>query len=103
MNEKISKANKGIGLIKRLYHHLPRHSLLNIYKSFIRPHLDYGDVIYDQPYNETFKKRIESTQYNAALAITGAIKGISRVKIYNELGIESLSDRRWHRRLTHFF
>ena len=103
LNEKISKANKGIGLIKRIYHHLPRHSLLNIYKSFIRPHLDYGDVIYDQPYNETFKKRIESTQYNAALAITGAIKGTSREKIYNELGIESLSDRRWHRRLTHFF
>ena len=103
LNEKISKVNKGIGLIKRLYRYLPRHSLLNIYKSFIRPHLDYGDVIYDQPLNETFKKRIESIQYNAALAITGAIKGTSREKLYNELGIESLSDRRWHRRLTQFF
>ena len=78
LNEKISKANKGIGLIKRLYSYLPRKSLLNIYKSFIRPHLDYGDVIYDQPHNDTFCRMIESVQYNAALAITGAIKGSSR-------------------------
>ena len=78
LSEKISKANKGIGLIKRLYFHLPRKSLLSIYKSFIRPHLDYGDVIYDQPHNDTFCRMIESVQYNAALVITGTIKGSSR-------------------------
>ena len=103
VNEKISKANKGIGLIKRLYSYLPRNSLLSIYKSFIRPHLDYGDVIYDQPHNDTFCKMIESVQYNAALAITGAIKGSSRERLYKELGLESLSDRRWYRRLVYFF
>ena len=103
LNEKISKANKGIGLIKRLYSYLPRNSLLSIYKSFIRPHLDYGDVIYDQPHNDTFCKMIESVQYNAALAITGAIKGSSRERLYQEFGLESLSDRRWYRRLVVFF
>ena len=103
LNEKISKANKGIGLIKRLYSYLPRKSLLNIYKSFIRPHLDYGDVIYDQPHNDTFCRMIESVQYNAALAITGAIKGSSRERLYQELGLESLSARRWYRRLVYFF
>ena len=61
--------------------YLPRQSLLNIYKSFIRPHLDYGDVIYDQPHNDTFCRMIESVQYNAALAITGAIKGSSRERL----------------------
>ena len=35
-------------------------------------HLDYADVIYDQPHNESFCSKIESIQYNAALAITGA-------------------------------
>ena len=45
LNQKISKANKGIGTIKRLRNYLPRNSLLTIYKSLIRPHLDYGDVI----------------------------------------------------------
>ena len=51
LNEKISKANKGIGSINRLYSYLPRKSLLNIYKYFIMAHLDYGVVIYDQPHN----------------------------------------------------
>ena len=99
VKEKIAKANKGIGLIYKLAHVLPRQSLLTIYKSFIRPHLDYGDIIYDQPNNESFCNLIEKVQYNAALAITGAIKGTSQLKIYNELGIESLKFRRWFRRL----
>ena len=35
-------------------------------------------------------ERLESIQYNAALAITGAIRGSSREKVYQELGFESL-------------
>ena len=42
LSEKISKANKeGVGVIKRLYKCLPRDSLVNIYKCFVRPHLDH--------------------------------------------------------------
>ena len=93
----ISKANKGIGIIKRLSHTLPRKYLITIYKSFIRPHLDYCDVIYDQPNNESFCSKIERIQYNAPLAITGAIRGTSQTKLYNELGLESLKFRRWFR------
>ena len=52
---------------------LPRTSLITIYKLFARSHLDYGDIIYDQTFNETFHQRIESIRYNAAIAITGAI------------------------------
>ena len=100
---KISKANKGIGIIKMLLHILPRKSLLTIYKSFIRPHLDYCNVIYDQPNNEIFRTKIERIQYNAALAITGAIRGTSQIKLYKELGLESLRFRRWFRRLCTFF
>ena len=103
LKEKIAKANKGIGIIKRLYNNLPRNALLSIYKSFIRPHLDYADIIYDQPHNQSLSDRIESVQYNAALAITGAIRGTSRERLYQELGLESLSNRRWYRRLTMFF
>ena len=102
LKEKISKANKGIGLITRLRAYLPRHTLMCIYKSFVRPHLDYGDIVYDNPCNDIFKQKIESVQYNAALAITGAIRGTSRDKLYMELGLESLSDRRWYRKLSFF-
>ena len=70
---------------------------------FIRPHLDYGDVIYDQPLNESLSKRIESVQYKTALAITGAMQGSSREKLYQELGLEHLHQRRWMRRLCLFY
>ena len=45
----------------------------------------------------------ERIQYHAALAITETWRGTSRNKLYNELGWESLSDRRWSRRLLQFF
>ena len=44
-------------------------------QSFIIPHLDYSDVIFDKTSNATFYNRIESPQYNAALAITETIRG----------------------------
>ena len=103
LSEKISKANKGIGIIRRLYKFLPRASLVNIYRAFVRPHLDYGDIIYDNSSNATFSQMIESVQYNAALAITGAIHGSSRDKLYQELGFESLHDRRWFRKLCFYY
>ena len=76
IKENISKANKGIGVIKKLNNTLPRKALLTLYKSFVRPHLDYGDIIYDQPNNESFCNKLETVQYNAALAITGSIQRI---------------------------
>ena len=94
-NEKINKANKNIGIIRKFNNNLPRSALLTIYRSFIRPYLDYGDVIFDQPENESFSSKIESVQYNASLAIAGAIRGTSKEKLYQELGLESLRSRRW--------
>ena len=49
INEKINKANKGIGIICKFNGIFLRSPLLTIYRSFMRPHLDYDDVIYDQP------------------------------------------------------
>ena len=93
IKEKISKAMKGICIIKKLSNVLPRKSLITIYKSFVRPHLDYSDLIYDQPNNESFCQQIESVQYNASRAITGAIKGTFRLKLYYEIQLESLKFR----------
>ena len=84
IKEKIAKANKGIGVICKLAHTLPRESLVTIYKSFVRPHIDYGDITYDQHNNDSFCDMIEGVQYNAALAITGAIKGTSQLKLYKK-------------------
>ena len=85
----MSSTSSGISVIKKLQYTLPWKSLITIYKAFLRLTIDYGDIIYD-PQNESFCEKIESIQYKAALAITGAIQGTSREKIYQELGLESL-------------
>ena len=72
----LNKVSKTTGLLSKLQKILPRPPLITIYKSFIRPHVDYRDVIYNQVYNVSFHQKIESIQYNA-LAITGAIRGTS--------------------------
>ena len=99
-----SKVNKTIGLLRKLQNTLLRlPSLVTIYKSFIRPHLDYGDIMYDQAHTASFHQKIESAQYNSALAITGAIRGTSKEKLYQELGLETLKERRCYRILRCFF
>ena len=42
-------------------------------------------MIYDQTFDMLFQERMEAIQDNAALAITGAIRGSSREKLYQEL------------------
>ena len=85
--------------MKRLSVNLTRSALLTIYKSFIRPHLEYGDILYDKPDNENFQNKIEKVQYKACLAITGAIQGTWRKKLYEELGLHSLVERRRRNKL----
>ena len=99
----LNKVNKTIGLLRKLQNTLPRPSLLTIYKSFIKLHLNNGDIIYDQVYNVSFQQRVENIQYNAVLAITGTIRGTSKEKIFEELGLQSLQHRWWYRQLCCFY
>ena len=59
VDNKIKKCYKMIGIIKRLSVCVPRKALLTIYKSFIRPHLDYGDILYDKPGNQNLQNKLE--------------------------------------------
>ena len=85
-----TKVNKSIGSLCKLQKLLPRRSLIIIYKSFIRLHIDYGDMILVQAYNESFSEKLEIFKYNALLAVTGTIRGASKEELYQELGFESL-------------
>ena len=72
----------------------------------MRPHLDYGDIIYhkyDPDMQLNFAGQLEQTQYKAALVVSGAWRGTSRQRLLEELGWEILYDRRRYRRLCHFF
>ena len=72
--------NRDIAVLEKLRYSLPRKSLITIYKALLRPLPDYGDIIYDQPHNESVCEKLDSIQYKVTLAITGAIQGISRKK-----------------------
>ena len=78
-------------------------TLLTIYKSFVRPHLNYGDISYDKPNNGNFQNKLEKGQYRACLAITSAIQGTSRTKLNDELALHSLITRCWCNKLTFFY
>ena len=91
---KIKKTTVGVNLMRKLNLLLPRSSLLTVYMCFITPHLDYGDVIYVQRNLSSLANKSKSVQYYAVLAITCAIRGTRQEKLYQELGFESLKDRR---------
>ena len=89
VREAIIKARKGIGVIRFLSKYVSRDVLDQIYKHYVRPHLDYGDIIYHRhgpEFKLEFTKRLESTQYSAALAVSGAWRGTNTDKLYEELG-----------------
>ena len=63
----------------------------------MRPHLDYGDIIYhkfDPELTLKFTKKLETVQYSVALAVSGAWRETNKCKLYEELGWEYLYYRR---------
>ena len=76
------KISKTISLIRKFQAILARFSSPSIYKTFVRPHLDYEDIVYYQTYNASF----ESFQYSACLTITGTIRYPSQLKSRIRLG-----------------
>ena len=78
-----------------------------MYKSFVRPHLDFCDIIYHEPPKDSAMGQVltkqmedvERLQYKAALIATGTWQGSNRSKVYEEPGWEALSDRRRSRRV----
>ena len=93
-------------MIRLLSKHVARDVFDQIYKLYVRPHLDYGDIVYhrcDPEMRLKFTQRLERTQYSDALAVAGAWRDTNRQRLYEELGWKSLYHRRWYRRLCHFF
>ena len=87
-------------LLKKVNKQLQNINIANYYKCFVGPHLDYGDIIYDQAFSDSFHQKVESRQYDAVLAITDTIRGTVKEK---ELYLESRQQRCWYRKLRFFF
>ena len=102
----IPKSKKGIGMLKFMSKHLSRSTLDKLLKLYVRPHLDFGDVIQHILQNDDAclgnypMEKLESVQHSAALAVSRTWRGTSKERLYEELGWESLSARRWYRCLV---
>ena len=91
----------GVHLDSRL--NFSKHNIcVKSYKMYVRPHLDYGDNIFHNQRMDLMDL-IKPVQYKKALIAYGCWQGTSRERIYKKLGWESLSSRRWARRLTTFY
>ena len=77
-------------LFRKFRNLLSRKLLVTISKPFIRPHLDYGDIIYGRAYNGSFYRKLQLIQYNDALDMIIAIRGTSKEKLDEKLCSESL-------------
>jgi hypothetical protein len=89
----IAKANKRLFIMKYFKYRLSRETLSICYLSFIRPVVEYGDLLYDSCTQEQSDK-IEAIQLEAARTVTGAKRRSSHAALYSELGWSPLSERR---------
>jgi hypothetical protein len=102
LNKIISKASRKIGLLHKMRNNLPRSALSKYYISFIRPVLEYGSVVFDNcTAHESHS--LEQVQRRAAVLCTGAFKRSSYKCLLEELGWESLEDRRKKAKLVLMF
>ena len=92
--ETVIKARRGVGIIRFMARYVHRDVLDQMYKLYVRPHLDYGDVIYNNQ-NLRLMSKLEST--------SRAWRGTSTDKVLEELVWETLAHRRWYRRLCQFY
>ena len=81
---------------------LDRKSLETIYFSFIRPILEYGDVVWDSCTQQE-KQGIEKIHNEAARIVTGTTKLVSINFLYEETGWKALETRLNNHKLTLFF
>ena len=89
-------------VMRKLKFKLDRKSLETIYTAFIRPLLEYGNVLWDNC-SQYEKQELEKIQFEAARIATGTTKLISITALHKEVGWESLERRRQTHRLTLFF
>jgi hypothetical protein len=98
------KAYNCLGILRPLKFKLDRTTLETLYKSFIRPVLEYADVIWHIPAdNRHVLDILEKVQLEAARVVTGATRRCPTLGLYNEVGWETLASRRtFHRALLMF-
>ena len=102
INMVLDKAWARINIMRKLKFVLDRKSLQTVYFSFIRPLLEYSDVVWDNC-TQLEADEIEKIQHEAGRIVTGTTRLVSLEKLHNETGWEPLSYRRKTHKLVLFF
>ena len=98
------KATKRVDMLKALRYKLNRKTLETIYLSFVRPLLEYADVVWDNaPRHEKFYLDLEKLQIDAMRTICGCNNYSSKLLLYIDTNLQPLSIRRKFHRLVPFF
>ncbi|XP_070550687.1 uncharacterized protein [Ptychodera flava] len=92
IQEKINKANKIMGIIRRTYVYLDIENFLFLYKALVRPHLEYCSSVW-HPYKEKDIDVIENVQRRATRQIP-ALKGLTYSERLAKIGLPTLAYRR---------
>lgn len=88
--------------MRKLKFTLDRKTLEIIYTSFIRPVLEYADVVWGNC-NQQEKNQLDKIQNEAGRIVTGTTKLISIAELNRETGWETLAERRRKHRLIMFY
>ena len=99
ITEICAKADRRLSQLNFWKFRLNRKTLEILYKSYIRPILEYGNVVFDNM-SEGDSLKLESVQKKAGKIVSGAVQGTTYNVIIEELGWESLRDRRQFRKLA---
>ena len=102
INSIIEKTRIQIACLRSHKYKLGRRTLEIMYKSFILPHFDYADFLWDNC-SETLSDELEKLNLDAIRTITGAVRGTSHHKLYEESGILPLKERRRRHKLIMYY
>jgi hypothetical protein len=95
----VNSSSRKLDLMRGLKYKLDRRSLETIYKSFVRPSLEYGDCLWAGTYDTDLIK-LDAIQNEALRIVTGATARSNIDSLYDELDWQTLDVRRTNHCLT---
>ena len=101
INTIMNKVSQRLSMFRKVKFKLKRLHLQTIYFSFIRPIMEYADIVWDN-IPEYLKQSLENLQLEAARIVTGGNKLSSKQLLYEETGWETLQSRRNKHKLNKF-
>ena len=98
----LTKSRIHVAYLKSNKYKLSRKTLEIMYKSYILPHFDYCDALWDNC-TEALSDELENLNLDAIRTVLGAVRGTSHHKLYSESGLLPLKERRNRHKLILFY